>query len=296
MKKSKKILLCIAAVCISLGTIFTVIGIAAGVSPVKAFHEGIFDFSLGGKRTSAYSPDGRYEIPAEGLRRLDISWCDGEVTIERYEGETIVLEESCSVPFDEKNSLVYEEKNGTLKLSEMPGKVEIRMSPIAYEPKDLHIFIPRDMLAEKVSVSGLDTDIRVEGLSASELNIDVTDGDLSLHRGELDRLKFNALDGGVTVRDAKIREVSVDTIAGGIVGDFSLCPQELHFNTMSGDVRLILPEDSQFRCSLDTMAGHLDSAFPGAYQDDLYVVGDGSAELTIDTIDGSVSLEKAGAR
>ncbi len=77
MKKSTKILLCLSAVLIAFGTLLAAASfIFLGADPVGAFQSKMFVFTIQQKRTSEFSLDGRYSIPANGLEGLSIDWID----------------------------------------------------------------------------------------------------------------------------------------------------------------------------------------------------------------------------
>lgn len=301
MKKSTKILLCLCVVFIALGTLLILGGIIAGVDPIRAFNEGIMDFTLIESRTSEFSPDGHYTIPANDVSELHIDWNNGKITIEPYDGTDIILEESGCAAFNEHNSLTYSLGKDTLKISSFPMITGLSFAGYQHSSdnscsdKELHIFVPHTIKWNVIDVAASDTAIFLHDTDFEKLAVDVVDGDLTLTQTNLDSLSFNSICGSLTVNDSKITKIDADSVTGNLTGAFTLCPQTINFSTLSGDTKLYLPADSQFIVHMDTLSGELKSDFSGTYHAKEYTVGNGSAQFSLDTTDGSIQILKVEA-
>lgn len=293
MKKSTKVLLCLSAVFLSAGVLLMVWGIAAGVHPLKVFRDGFMNISLYEHRTSPFSPDGRYTIPAGGIQKLDIDWVDGQVTIEPYDGGDILVEETSSSTLDEHTALMYTVKHGTLEIDVSPERAGIFFTPSTYASKDLHIRFPRSLMWESVDLSAVNAHLDLQATTAEKVSVDVVNGDVSLQRMVVENLTLNSVKGSLDVQASQITTVDMDTVDGRLTGEFTACPTAIHFNSVTGDAKLTLPADSQFAVQMDSLTGNLDSAFSGTYQDGRYTVGNGAAQFTMDTIKGTVQIQKA---
>lgn len=293
MKKSTKILLCLSAAFISLGMVLVIGGLAAGAKLDRIFDDGLWNVTFSERRTSQFSTDGHYKVPAAGINELDIDWCAGEVSIESYEGQEIVMEESSSGELDEDNSLMFEIKGGTLKINSSPGLVGISFSEGIEGKKDLHIRIPNSMKLMEIDFEASNANLRVQDVSAGELKTDTVAGEVFLQRVSLGQLDVDSASGNVTVEASTIAAVEVDTVTGNFIGELLSCPRSFSFEASSGDVELRLPADSQFTVRKEGIGGDLQSEFEGIYRNEMYVVGNGSAQIEMDTVKGSLHLLKA---
>ncbi len=295
MKKSTKILLCISAVLISLGMVLAVIGLVAGAKLDRIFDDGLWNFAFYEKRSNEFSPDGHYTVSADGINRLNIDWCAGEVTVEPYEGQEIILEESCDSTLKEENGLVFETERGELKISSAPNSIGISFSERWQGRKNLHIRIPNSVQLAAIDFDGGDADLCLRDMSLGKLEMDTVAGDVSLQRVSLKELDFDSASGNLTVEASTIAEVEMDTVEGSFTGDLLSCPQKLSFDATSGNVELWLPEDSQFSVRKGSLGGDLQSEFEGSYRDGVYSVGNGAAQIEMDTVQGSLRIWKANA-
>lgn len=290
MKKSTKIMLCLSTVFIALGAILMVGSLAFGVDPVYAFQSGMFDFKVQQKRTSEFSVDGQYSVPADGITALSIDWLDGTIEVEVYDGSEIILQETNSAALNESNSLMYTREKNTLEIVSAPSQTGLFLSDTGR--KKLHIYLPKNIEWKRLQIDAQDTDISINSMNFQNLRVDVVAGDLSLSKVKLENLSFSSLEGNLTVEDAQIEKINVDTTSGGMTARLTNCPQSIQFDTLSGDTKLYLPYDSEFMLQMDTISGILDSAFVGTYNEDRFIVGNGSAQFKMSTTDGSVQLFK----
>lgn len=292
MKKSTKILLCFSTAFIALGGILTVGSFAFGVDPVYAFQSGMLDFTIQQKRTSEFSSDGRYSIPADEIAELSIDWLDGTIVVEVYDGSEIILQENGPFSLDESNALMYTKENDTLKISSAPSHSGLSLSGLGQESKELHIYLPKNEEWKKLQIDAQDADVSINEMNFSNLKVDVVDGDLSLSGVKLEDLAFSSLEGNLTVKGSQIEKINVDTTSGGVNASLISCPQSIQFDTLSGNVKLYLPDDSEFALQMDTVSGILDSDFVGAHSEEYFTVGTGAAQFKMNTTNGSVQIFK----
>ena len=86
---------------------------------------------------------------------------------------------------------------------------------------------------------------------------------------------------------------------GGINADFDKCDgqQNIKAETVNGRVTIVLPEDADVEVSADTLNGGINGRDFGLETDKGFVgsdmngkIGDGSARLNIDTVNGSIKI------
>lgn len=66
----------------------------------------------------------------------------------------------------------------------------------------------------------------------------------------------------------------------------------LEADMVSGNIELVIPESSGFTVSFDSVSGKLNSDFEVTKEDDEYIFGDGNADYSVDTVSGSMRIEK----
>lgn len=293
MKKSTKTLLILSAVFISLGTLLTVGSMMFGTNPLQAIRNGALDVPLYENRTTEFSTEGRYTIPANGIQNMSIDWLAGDITIEPYDGTDIVLEETSSNAFNENNSLDYTIRTNELQISYGPTKAGLVWSNSGLDTsKELHILLPHTVKLSELGIDSTSSNISIQGISPHELEVDTVSGNLDVANAVMTDLSFDSTSGSVAITDSNVQEIEADTVTGNLDAAVMVCPMEFSFNTTSGDATLTLPPDSQFRLTLNTATGQINSDFQGVYRGNTYIVGTGFGEFEVDSVSGSVNIHQ----
>ena len=84
--------------------------------------------------------------------------------------------------------------------------------------------------------------------------------------------------------------VSFDGVSGGMALDLLTAPQKISTDTISGSIRLNLPQDASFSVELDSVSGKLDNEFPSTQRGDLYYCGQGGGTYQFDSVSGDVII------
>lgn len=292
MKKSTKILLCLSTAFIALGVILMVESLVFGVDPVYAFQSGMFNFQVQQKRSSEFSVDGQYSVPVDGITELSIDWLDGKVEVEVYDGSEIILKETSNSALNESNSLMYTRKNNTLEIVSGPSQVGLSLSEIGYNMKELHVYLPANIQWKGIQMDVQDADVSINSMDIQDFKMDVVDGDLFFSKVKLENLSFSSVEGNLIAEDSQLEKVNMDTVSGGITASLINCPQSIWFDTISGDTKLYLPNESEFMLQMDTVSGTMDTDFVGTHSEENFTVGNGSAQFNVSTSDGAVQILK----
>lgn len=311
MKKSTKILLLLSAVLISLGTILMVGGLAAGVQIKHIFQSGLWDTVLYEDTIeNKYSPDGRYAVSPADIQQLTISWTDGAISVESYDGTEIQIEESAPGGVREKNRLGFTTEDGLLRIFDYPAQAAVHFSFHRPMPsKNLRIYLPaalaqnlnrldlntagteldlRDLQVQSLSIDTLDGTISMQDSTVNSLDVDAANANLLLQGTQIHTLTIHNLDGDVTLESSTADDLTMNTMGGNLYGSFLRCPQTVQMESLSGDAELQLPADSQFTATWDSMDGSYASDFSGILGDCTHTVGDGSSQISISTMSGTL--------
>ncbi|HEX5386395.1 MAG TPA: DUF4097 family beta strand repeat-containing protein [Gemmatimonadales bacterium] len=186
-----------------------------------------------------------------------------------------------------------------------------------------------------VSLSGVDAEMRVEGIQAP-VQIETVDGDVTVQggagnvslrsvegkvtlSGAKGRIDANSVNSDVTVRDASggiqattvdgnVRlvsiasdEVEATTVDGDIVYDGTIRPSgRYRLATHDGDVTLAVPDGTDALVSVSTFDGDFEAAFPVTLRERhgrrfSFTLGGGSARIDLQSFDGTIRLARPGA-
>lgn len=298
MKKTGKIALSVAALLIVFGLLFCAIAVTQGADLVQLWENGAFsvqvdsvNYGLWGDAGYAVCEDGELSFDPEEVWSLDLSWVAGSVSVESYDGNTLLLREECARELREGQRMRW-------KLSGQTLSVRYCASGESKVPaKQLTVLVPNGWAREEVTVDATSADVSFKGLRVNEtLSADVTSGKVRVSGCSASGLRVNTTSGNVEIEDAEIRgtawvdttsgtvglrqltcgKLDADTTSGNI--DFEGLASEIDVDTTSGRVSLQgLPDDCAV--NVDTVSGDVSLQFAGT-----------AKKVTVDTTSGTVRL------
>jgi hypothetical protein len=120
-------------------------------------------------------------------------------------------------------------------------------------------------------------------------------------------LTAGTVSGRISLTGVKSAHVSAETVSGTVTYAGSIDPTgSYEFSTHSGNVHLMIPDNSAADLSLETFSGRISSAFPITLQPgDIsamarhnkkmeFSIGKGSARITASTFSGNITIDRAG--
>jgi DUF4097 and DUF4098 domain-containing protein YvlB len=212
-----------------------------------------------------------YRISVPRGAQADIRTASGEIDVEGLSGAVALASISGDVRANDlTGGLTVSTTSGEVKLEDIAGTLDVE------------------------SISG---DVTLEDGNVDGATVSTTSGEVELD-GVTGALKLISVSGDVRVGDARDGQLELSTTSGGIEYEGSLGRGSVSkVDSISGDVRLRLPESSGFRLDASTVSGDLSSEFElrdgePSLRGLSGVAGDGSATLTIGTTSGDISIER----
>ncbi len=255
---------------------------------VEQFAKDALDIGYSFADAEAYTA-GNAELETKSVNRIVIDWVSGNVTVEAYDGDTISVSEPEQQ--NDLNRLRWRQKGDTLTIRYCaPMNLNVSGS------KDLVVKLPKD-LAENLRYLQIDTvsaEAGVSGVTAGELQFDSTSGSLNADGG-FGILDVDTTSGGVQF-NGKAGKVELDTVSGDFSMNFAETPDELSFDSTSGDLTMMLPATRGFEVEQDSVSGDFKCDFALTWNEDPYYEGTKSgepAELEFDTVSGDVWIMNA---
>jgi len=160
-------------------------------------------------------------------------------------------------------------------------------------------------------VCGLSAGASVKGVSG-EITLDGVTGDVkaetvsgALEGRDVDgAVRFKSVSGGLTLADGSLALLDAENVSGQISADVTLAGKGgMRINTISGDVTVRLPADSDAAVRLRSTGGNVRSEFDSLRSATPYWshtvsgnVGDGSGRVSVTSVSGAVTLLRRSER
>ena len=151
-------------------------------------------------------------------------------------------------------------------------------------------------LSSGASVKGVSGEITLDGVTG-EVQADTVSG--ALEGRDVDgAIRFKSVSGDLTLADGSLTLLEADSINGQVAADVSLAAAgAMRISTISGDVTVRLPEDSDARVRLHSTSGNVRSEFDSLRPATPYWshtvsgnVGEGSGNVSVNSVSGAVTL------
>ncbi len=136
------------------------------------------------------------------------------------------------------------------------------------------------------------SNINLDGIGSVNGGVDI--------RGVFGNIKAKTVNGGIDVRDASA-DLKVETVNGGIDATLASLTgdQRVSADTVNGRINLTLPANADASVSVETVNGSIDGDDFGLEVEKGFVgrsmdgdIGDGSARVSADTVNGGVKIRK----
>jgi DUF4097 and DUF4098 domain-containing protein YvlB len=186
--------------------------------------------------------------------------------------------------------------SGTIRISGTEGEVEAGSVSGSIEVTGANDRINAHSVSGRVRATKLRGRTRLGTTNATIEAEDVV-GDLSV----------GTVSGRITLSGVTSSHVSAETVSASVTYDGNIDPSGSYdFSTHSGNVHMIVPENSAGDLELETFSGHISSAFPITLQPgDIssmarhgkkmeFTIGKGGARITASTFSGNITIDRGG--
>jgi hypothetical protein len=190
--------------------------------------------------------------------------------------------------------VTIEGTNAEVEVTGVRGGVEVDNANGDVRMSDVGGLVRAELMTGELHIAGGDGEFRCE-LASGDVVLENVTG----------RIQLETVSGDITVRQARARELRLETTSGSLTYEGSVqADGQYEMSTHSGDVRLRLPEGTRARLEADTYNGEFTSDFavtmqPGAsssmrqrrYE---LLVGDGNGPLIrVGSFSGDIHLARA---
>ncbi len=213
------------------------------------------------------SPSG--SVSAQEVSRLAIHWVAGSVRVEPSETATDIRFRLIGED-DAKSPMVWSQSGDTLVLSYAKStKMPISVNVLR---KDLVVTVPAGWSAQEIRIDNVSGDMTLTDIDVTDLTVDNVSG-------ELDFSGF-------------CRSAEVSTVSGDCTLTLTSAPNSIDLDSVSGQLVVVLPENTGFTAELDSLSGKMYSDFSTTYQDDTMYYLDGACKITMDSVSGNLRIRQ----
>lgn len=277
---------------------------------------------------SAYTADS-LSYNYDEIARIDIYLSTGKVIFKESDSDNIKISQIKDSSSDEainSEGFYYTNEDDVLQICGNKADFDLRDKDFSssdftlmfndifksVKSKTIVAEIPRNAVTNYISINTAGADIEFDNINTDTLTINSFSGNANIDTVKSSYISVNNVSGKSKLSnitsdqfelncvsgDAEV-EGNIDTIyLNSVSGDldystYSLSTNLISINTVSGDTTITLPKNSGFNVYNSSVSGNIESGFKGNYIDDNYVYGDGSTEMELNSVSGSISIQPA---
>lgn len=223
---------------------------------------------------------------AEQINEIVILWVSGQVTVSGEDTDTISYEtRNNNTDFE----TVYKLENGRLSIG-FNGK---KWNTGRVRSNDLSLTLPRNWDGKLLKIEGVSADLTVEQISGiQQLKIENASGQTTVRSVIATKLDVDAVSGDLTF-SGRFETIDIEAVSARCTIDASAaCPKTIDLDTVSGDLKLYLPENHGFDLTLDGLSKSLNTDLPYTKDGNRYVCDGalGTCRIDMDSVSGHISI------
>lgn len=279
----------IALICVSVAAAILALNFAgqAVFGVLRAGERYIYE-SAGSYETLDRTGFGSKEQPAAAselltdITEIEIHWLTGDVYLVESNADGVAFQEDYTGD-NEDYRMRYRVSNGKLIIQPCRSRF---FSSTDLPRKALTVFLPSESTLKSITVETVSANVELMGGSVDSLTVSTTSGNITGPGLLAEDYDFGTVSGDIslTALPADGSDIDCETVSGESRISCTAAPDEVSFNSVSGDLRLTLPEGScRYTLDLSTVSGNRDT-------DGFLSSGDKLCAITAETVSGDVEL------
>ena len=228
-------------------------------------------FSIDFGSSGGTTVDSETSIDVSGIKKLDIVWACGDVTIQVADTDQITFNETA--PENCKYQMTYDVNGSTLELEYGSPKIFIGFGNNSMPRKDLLITVPKDWVCEELQIEGADLSIGIQHLTVREIDMD----------GAANNLEFVG----------SVDTVDIDGASNNIHLNCDSHPTLIDIDGASCELELILPKGCGFAVDMEGLNCDFNSNLDYTTKNGQHIYGNGHTNVNVDGISCDVTISES---
>lgn len=218
-----------------------------------------------------------------GIDEIEIHWLTGDVYLVESDEDGVNFQEDYTGN-NEDYRMRYRVSDGKLIIQPCRSKL---FGSTDLPRKALTVFLPSESTLKSITVETVSANVELMGGSADTLAVSTTSGGITGPGLPARGYDFGTVSGDIslTALPAGSSAIDCETVSGEVRISCTAHPDEIDFNSVSGNLRLTLPKGScRYTLDFSTVSGDRDT-------ERFISGGDETCDITAETVSGNVELQ-----
>ncbi len=243
-----------------------------------------------------YTISQKHEVDVDEFTEFEFRTVSSNITVEFADTDTVTAELNGT----------YRSSRGQVKLvkEEIGDKVKIyvdypKLSGIfSWNNTGLKVTIPRDMSEMELDFGSVSGNVTIpEGLNVESLEIGTTSGNVQINGIECVDFQYDNVSGRLDFVGDVSGEMDMDSVSGYIKVRAGADVKEMDVQTVSSNVFIWIPGNTDFKYNFKTVSGSFNCEFPvftqgSGNQKEGYTDENAGLDISVNTVSGNLTIQE----
>lgn len=260
----------------------------------------------------SYSDSEKYQVLTEkvtfeSVATINVDYVSGNVTINPSTTDEISLSEEIDADIEDKYRCHYYQNGDVLNIKFIESMAVCTHS---FKTKDISLTIPTSVTV--MDIETISADVEVNDSSFTDFTVDTVSGDFDFDDLTSTNVKYLAVSGDMTgsditcdslvaetvsgkinVEDGSIKNIDCENVSGNITFELDSQLVSVDFDTVSGNMKLIIPSTTTFTATFSSVSGDFNTEFECTKAGNVYTCGAGEVSISGGTTSGDLTIKIA---
>lgn len=227
----------------------------------------------------------------DNITMIDIEWTAGNIYLSKGVDDKISVSEKSEKNLDNDEIMLYKVEGSELKIRFCKKIFGLSFDVAsATLSKDLYITVP-EKVYEAIDIETVSANIELNNINSESMDIVTVSGIINGVNVTASDAAIETVSGNCNVSASSFGELDASSVSSEMFIDADI---EAYgdFESVSGNITLIFDEGSSFTAEVESVSGNFNSDFQLSKTNDTYTCGNGSIELSFESVSGNVNIEK----
>lgn len=236
------------------------------------------------------NPASAGSVSAESVKNIQIEWVSGSITVQPGDVSEITFSETEGLPEDQR--MIWKQSGDTLVIQFSKPRASFGIFGLkGPSAKDLVVTVPREWQCNALKIDSVSARINVSSVTVQTAELANVSGECSFQACSAASFQAETVSGNVNF-EGTAQKLHFSTVSANCTAAISGNPKEIDMDSVSGDLRLTLPDITGFTASLDSTSGDPSISFPVTSSRNTYTYADGACRITASSVSGDLIIGK----
>lgn len=228
------------------------------------------------------------EMEGSAIKNIDIRWVSGKIILRRdSSARMLTFQEEAGT---NTKSLAYRVDGDTLTIAFVKEAEWSFGINTEWSDKTLIITVPTFWDGDTIRINSVSAEVDISDMIGDSLDLISVSGDITVAGSGFNHIDIESVSGDIEYSGIFL-DFQAETVSGNCEIASDIACEEIEFESVSGNLKMTLPENMGFTLNLDSVSGDLITDIAVSSSKSSKTYGNGECSISSDTVSGDVHIE-----